>query len=75
MSRTRHHRRQRKQKCGLDFGAKYKCDKGYCAGSGSIPKDLADSERRNESKKIIREEITNEYPSTAETIHTNNTGI
>ena len=42
---------------GYDFGAKYKCDKGYGAGTGKTPKDLADSERRNQSKKIIKQEL------------------
>ena len=57
MSRTKHHRGQRNQKSGLDFGAKLNCDKGYHAGSGKFAKDLADSERRAADKKAIREEV------------------
>jgi len=59
MARTRHHRNQRENKCGVDFGARYKCNKGYSAGTGSIPKDFADAERRKESKAIIRREMAN----------------
>lgn len=59
MARTRHHGNQRSNKTGVDFGARYKCDKGYSAGTGSIPKDFADTERRQESKAIIRREMAN----------------
>ena len=57
MSRTRHHKEQKRNNWGKDFGAKYKCDKGYAAGTGPVPKDLADKERRNEGKKIILTEL------------------
>jgi hypothetical protein len=42
---------------GRDFGAKYKCDKGYGAGTGPHAKNLADSERRADSRRLIREEL------------------
>lgn len=45
---------------GYDFGAKYKCDKGYCAGVGKKPKDLADVERRFENKKAVKEGLTHD---------------
>lgn len=45
---------------GYDFGARYNCDKGYCAGIGKTPKNLADSERRNEAKKIIKKELNHD---------------
>lgn len=32
MSRTNHHRGQRDNKCGFDFGSKYKVNKYYLAG-------------------------------------------
>jgi len=56
MSRTKHHRHQHRRKWGLDFGARYKANKCYCGGSGSIVKDMADRERRNDSKVIIQNE-------------------
>ena len=59
MARTKHHRNQRSNKCGVDFGARYKCDKGYHSSTGSIPKDIADTERRQEGKAIIRREVEN----------------
>jgi len=58
MSRTIHHRSQKHAKRGLDYGAKYKCDKGYCVGSGSYPKKLAAKERRIESKELIQNQLT-----------------
>lgn len=39
---------------GYDFGAKYKCDKGYCAGTGKAPKKLASKERRSEAVVMAR---------------------
>lgn len=44
------------KQCGTDFGAKYRCDRRYNAGTGRGPKDQANSERRNEGKKITRKE-------------------
>lgn len=65
MSRTYHHRNQKVIKGGVDFGARYNCDRGYCAGTGPYPKHLARRERRNESKKFIlnalREAFGKEY--------------
>ena len=58
MSRTKHHRSQKHAKCGQDFGAKYQCDKGYSAGTGAIPKELANTERRIDGIKIVRDEIS-----------------
>lgn len=57
MSRTKHHRTQKHCHDGEDWGAKYKCDKGYCGGTGKIPKQLANAERRNEDKKTVSNEI------------------
>ena len=54
MSRTTHHRNQRIVRPGHDFGARYKCDRGYGAGVGPHPKNLARSERRSESKLLAR---------------------
>lgn len=50
MSRTNHHRGQRDNKCGFDFGSKYKVNKYYGGGSGRIPKDAAHRQMRNEGK-------------------------
>ena len=57
MSRTRHHRNQDSNKCGLDFGAKYKCNKGYSGGCGTPAKNAANSDRRIDSKRIIKEQV------------------
>ena len=50
MARTCHHKGQRVNKCGLDFGAKYNVNKCYGAGSGRVPKDAAHKEMRNDAK-------------------------
>lgn len=57
MSRTRHHRNQKHQHNGFDYGGKYNCNKNYAQGYGTDGRDLADSERRRESKQIIRDEL------------------
>lgn len=61
MSRTNHHRNQKRHphKNGWDYGGKYKCNKKYGCGYGVDGRNLADSERRNESKRIIKHEIEN----------------
>jgi len=53
VSRTRHHRSKKHQKCGVDFGARYKCNKGYGGGCGPDAKNAADSDRRIEAKHKI----------------------
>ena len=50
MARTYHHKGQRVNKCGLDFGAKYNVNKCYGAGSGRVPKEAAHREMRNDAK-------------------------
>lgn len=50
MSNTRHHRGAKRRHMGTDFGAKYKCNKGYCAGVGPDPKALAHTEMRQDDK-------------------------
>lgn len=40
---------------GMDFGKKYKCDRKYSGGTGELPKDLANSERRATSKNLSHE--------------------
>ena len=57
MSRTYHHKEQRKNKGGLDFGARYECDKHYSTQANKESKDIARSERRNLSKRVIRREL------------------
>lgn len=57
MTRTKHHRQQKYKHQGHDYGAKYNCNKGYSCPYGKDGRDLADSERRNESKRIIKEEL------------------
>lgn len=60
MSNTRHHRGQRANKAGHDFGKRYKCDKHWSGGTGRVPKTLAHKEMRNESKVIIQRELNEE---------------
>lgn len=57
MSRTKHHKGQKNRRCGLDYGSKYKHNKGYCGGYGPDAKNAADSERRQQGKKIVRNEV------------------
>lgn len=57
MSRTKHHRNQRNNKDGWDFGARYKCNKTYGGGTGPQAKNNADRERRMDSKKIVCDEV------------------
>ena len=52
MSRTKHHYKQRNIHCGEGFGKRYDCGKSYLNGTGKVAKDLARSERRNESKRL-----------------------
>jgi hypothetical protein len=65
MGKTYHHKNQRKNKCGYDYGAKYDCDRGYCQPKGPEGKNLADRERRNKSKKLIQQELE-EYDNDVE---------
>ena len=51
MSRTK----KGKKVAGYDFGARLNCDKGYSAGTGKVPKDRANSERREDGRKQIKE--------------------
>jgi len=55
MSRTRNH--NNRQAVGKDFGARYKVNKGYCAGTGEDAKKPARLERRTVSRKLIRDAI------------------
>jgi len=57
MSRTNHHRTQRHNHCGYDYGGKYKHNKGYGGGYGSDGRNAAHREMRADSKVIIRSEI------------------
>jgi len=59
MSRTKHHRSQKSHPhhCGWDYGGKYKHNKHYGGGYGSFARHVADKERRNESKAIIKTEL------------------
>lgn len=55
MRRTRHHKGQKHRHNGHDYGARYKCNKTYGCPYGVEGRDLADSERRREAKKVIQE--------------------
>lgn len=67
MSRTRHHKEQKRCHEGQDWGAKYRYNRGYCGGTGQLPKQRANVERRVESKKIINDELNEEVQSEKET--------
>lgn len=60
MSRTKHHKGQKHRRYGLDYGAKYNSNKGYGGGYGPKAKDAADSDRRQEDKRVVREELQRE---------------
>ena len=60
MSNTFHHRNQRKNRKGYDYGGKYKHNKHYGGGYGTDGRDAADSERRAQSKTIIAEALDEE---------------
>lgn len=51
MSRTRHHRHQKYNKYGLDFGSRYNCNKNYGGGCGPAAKHAANRERRHKDKE------------------------
>jgi len=53
---------------GYDYGSRYKFNKGYCAGTGKLPKLMARRERRGTSKDIIREELRESYVSSYITV-------
>lgn len=55
MSRTKHHRSQKANHEGYDYGGKYKHNKHYGGGYGKVGRDAADKERRSESKRIVEE--------------------
>lgn len=57
MSRTNHHRNQKTQHLGHDYGSRYNCNRKYTQSYGKYGRDLADSERRNESKVIVKDEL------------------
>jgi len=57
MSRTYHHRNQKTQHIGHDYGARYKCNRKFNQSYGKYGRALADSERRNVSKDMIRDEL------------------
>jgi len=57
VSRTNHHRNQKTQHLGHDYGSRYNCNRKYSQSYGKYGRDLADSERRNEDKLIVREEL------------------
>lgn len=57
MSRTRHHKNQRANHCGHDYGARLNCNKHYTCGYGSYGRYLGKRERRRLDKKIIASEL------------------
>lgn len=57
MSRTNHHRDQKNKHNGHEYGGRYKCNRCYGNSYGVHGRDKADSERRNQDKSIVREEL------------------
>ena len=55
MSRTKHHRGQKHQKVGLNFGGKYNHNKFFDGGYGRVAKDAAHIELRQKDKEACRE--------------------
>lgn len=58
MSRTKHHGQN--NHAGHDYGARYKVNRHYGCAYGKHGRDLADKERRESGKKIIRAELNKE---------------
>ena len=58
MSRTTHHRNQKHSHCGYDYGSKYKCNKNYAQSYGVDGRNRADSERRQQDKKVVADELS-----------------
>ena len=54
MSRTTHHRGQKDRRNGHDYGGRYKCNESYNQNYGTDGRDRANSERRNEDKRLVR---------------------
>ena len=57
MSRTRHHKGQRENNCGWDYGARYRCDRTYGQSKHPYGKLLAHREMRADGKLIIYQEL------------------
>ena len=57
MSRTNHHRNQKSNHEGYDYGGKYKHNRHQGGGYGTEGRDAADKERREESKSLVEEGI------------------
>ena len=57
MSRTRHHRGQKSQHNGHDYGGRYNCNKGYGNSYGVAGRDRARVERRNDDDRINPDEL------------------
>ena len=57
MSRTNHHRNQKQNRCGYDYGGRYKHNKHYGGGYGVDGRNAADKERRHQSKEYIEDEL------------------
>jgi len=57
MSRTKHHKGQKNQHNGHDYGSRYKCNKHYGAAYGKESRDIAHKEMREEGKEQIEDEL------------------
>lgn len=55
MSRTHHHRAQKSQHCGHEYGARYNCNKTYGTHYGPDGRNRAHREMRADSKRIVRD--------------------
>lgn len=55
MARTKHHGQD--NHIGHDYGSRYNCNKNYAACYGVDSRNKADSERRMEDKRLVREAL------------------
>ena len=51
MSRTRHHGNN--NHIGHDYGSRFRCNKGYCAGYGKSARNEAHREMRADARAIV----------------------
>jgi hypothetical protein len=57
MSNTKHHRNQRSQKSGCDFGSRRPGNEGYSAGTGPYAKSRTHRMERAQAKEIVSKEV------------------
>lgn len=62
MSRTKHHRHQRRTHQGQSYGSRHKCNKHYGSDYGWYARFRMHKELRQEDKEVVRNELSTEVP-------------